>query len=80
VNKVEEGKEFLDYLNPESEVILSGVKVEPALAASSPEEKFQFMRNGYYVADSADHVPGEKPVFNRIVGLRDSWAKIAKKG
>jgi len=80
VNKVEEGKEFLDYVNPESEVILSSAKVEPALAAAASEEKFQFMRNGYYVTDSADHIPGEKPVFNRIVGLRDSWAKIAKMG
>jgi len=80
VSKVEEGKEFLDYVNPESEIILTGAKVEPALASSSPEERFQFMRNGYFVADAADHQPGEKPVFNRIVGLRDSWAKIAKKG
>ena len=80
VSKVEEGKEFLDYVNPESEIILTGAKVEPALASSSPEERFQFMRNGYFVADAADYQPGEKPVFNRIVGLRDSWAKIAKKG
>ncbi len=80
VSKVEEGKEFLDYVNPESEIIVSNAKVEPALAAAVPEERYQFMRSGYYVADSADHVPGEKPVFNRIVGLRDSWAKIARKG
>ncbi len=77
---MEEGKEFLDYVNPESEIIVSNAKVEPALAAAAPEERYQFMRSGYYVADSADHVPGEKPVFNRIVGLRDSWAKIVKKG
>ncbi|MCK5734938.1 MAG: glutamine--tRNA ligase, partial [Spirochaetaceae bacterium] len=79
VNKVEEGKDFLDYVNPESEIISYGVKVEPFLAAAESEERFQFMRSGYYVADSVDHIPGKKPVFNRIVGLRDSWAKIAKK-
>jgi glutaminyl-tRNA synthetase len=80
VSKVEEGKEFLDYVNSESEIIISDARVEPALAGAEPEERFQFMRNGYFIADSADHNPGSKPVFNRIVGLRDSWAKIAKKG
>ncbi len=80
VSKVEDGKEFLDYINPESERILDNAKVEPALAAATPEDKIQFMRNGYFTADSKDHIPGAKPVFNRIVGLRDSWAKIAKKG
>ncbi|MCD6342322.1 MAG: glutamine--tRNA ligase/YqeY domain fusion protein [Spirochaetaceae bacterium] len=79
VSKVEEGKEFLDYINPESELINTEVKIEPTLASAASEERFQFMRNGYFVADTVDHIPGEKPVFNRIVGLRDSWAKIAKK-
>jgi glutaminyl-tRNA synthetase len=80
VSKVEDGKEFLDYINPESERILKDAKVEPALVAAAPEDKFQFMRNGYFTADSKDHIPGTKPIYNRIVGLRDSWAKIAKKG
>ena len=80
VSKVEEGKEFLDYVNPASEIIVADAKVEPSLAAAAAEERFQFMRSGYYTTDSVDHVPGKKPVFNRIVGLRDSWAKIARKG
>jgi glutaminyl-tRNA synthetase len=79
VSKVEEGKEFLDYINPESEIVLTDAKVEPSLASAAPEEKFQFLRNGYFVADREDYRKGLKPVFNRIVGLRDSWAKIVKK-
>ncbi len=79
VNKVEEGKDFLDYVNPESEIISTEVKVEPSLADADPEERFQFMRNGYFVADKGDHISAEKPVFNRIVGLRDSWAKISRR-
>ncbi len=80
VGQVEEGKDFLDYMNPDSEVVLPLSKVEPALANAERADRFQFLRNGYFTADGVDHVPGEKPVFNRIVGLRDSWAKIAKKG
>ncbi len=79
VSKVEDGKEFLDYVNPDSELIVQGAKVEPSLARAAGESCFQFMRNGYFTADRNEHVAGEKPVFNRVVGLRDSWAKIAKK-
>ena len=77
--KAEEGKDYTDYLNPESEKIITGVKIEPALAAAEPETRFQFLRNGYFISDNIDHMPGSRPVFNRIIGLRDSWAKIAKK-
>jgi len=77
---VEEGKEFLDYIDPDSERVLHGVKVEPALLEAAPEQRFQFLRQGYFVADRSDHQGGSQAVFNRIVGLRDSWAKIAKKG
>ncbi len=49
--------------------------VEPSLAGVEPEWSCQFERLGYFVADRRDHVPGEKPVFNRTVALRDSWAK-----
>ena len=80
VSKVEEGRDLFDYLNPDSEIILNQAKLEPALATAKPEERFQFLRNGYFVADRIDHVAGKKPVFNRIVTLRDSWAKIVKKG
>ena len=48
--------------------------VEPSLAAAQPDQKFQFERFGYFVADRNDHTPG-KPVFNRAVGLKDSWGK-----
>ena len=48
--------------------------VEPSLAAAQPDQKFQFERFGYFVADRADHAPGQ-PVFNRAVGLKDSWGK-----
>ena len=48
--------------------------VEPALAACRPEERFQFERHGYFVADLADHAPG-RPVFNRAVTLKDSWGR-----
>ena len=54
-------------------------KAEPSVRDAKPEVSYQFERVGYYCADSGDHTP-EKPVFNLTVGLRDSWAKIEKKG
>ena len=64
---------YLDRLTPNSKVVLSSF-VEPAAAAAAPDEKFQFERSGYFVADRKDHAP-EHPVFNLSVGLRDSWGK-----
>ncbi|NLI90856.1 MAG: glutamine--tRNA ligase/YqeY domain fusion protein [Peptococcaceae bacterium] len=69
--------EFLSKLNPDSCIILKNSKLEPSLNACSPGSKFQFLRQGYFCADIKDHTP-ENPVFNRIVGLRDSWAKANK--
>jgi glutaminyl-tRNA synthetase len=46
--------------------------LEPSLSQASPEERFQFERHGYFVADRIDSKPGA-PVFNRAVGLKDSW-------
>jgi len=66
-------RNYLDDLNPDSKRILRAY-VEPALARAAPEERVQFERHGYFVADLADHGPG-KPVFNRAVTLRDSWSK-----
>ena len=63
---------FLDDLNPNSKEVITAL-VEPALVNAAKEERFQFERNGYFVADLVDHVPG-KPVFNRAVTLKDSWA------
>ena len=67
------GRDFLEDLNPNAKKIITAY-VEPALGQAKPEERFQFERHGYFVADQADHASG-KPVFNRTVTMRDSWAK-----
>ncbi len=67
-----DGKSYRDYLNPESRRVVTGY-VEPAAASAVPEQSFQFERTGYFVADRRDHTAG-KPVFNRSVTLRDTWA------
>ncbi len=67
------GKDFLQALNPDSLRVVTAY-VEPSLAAAAPDQKFQFERFGYFVADRHDHRPGQ-PVFNRAVGLKDSWGK-----
>jgi glutaminyl-tRNA synthetase len=76
-NETEEGEDFTTNLNPASLDILTGCKLEPALAALAPFERCQFERLGYFCADP-DSAPG-KPVFNRTVALRDTWAKIEKR-
>jgi glutaminyl-tRNA synthetase len=75
---MEEGKDYNDYLNPQSQTILQNCKVEPSLANALPGHPYQFLRKGYFSADSKYHT-AEKPVFNRVVALKDSWAKIQKK-
>lgn len=80
-DEVPEGGSFLDNLNPDS---LKAVRawIEPALAEAQPGEKFQFERLGYFCADMGSFAAGKDdcvPVFNRTVGLKDSWAKIASK-
>jgi len=74
---VSEGQSWLDNLNPDSLQVLTGCKLEPSLAAAEPGERYQFERNGYFCVDP-DSTPG-KPVFNRTVTLRDTWAKIQKR-
>jgi glutaminyl-tRNA synthetase len=76
-NEVEAGKDFKDYINPDSLAVLTGCKVEPSLANARPGSRYQFLRLGYYCVDTKDTVDG-KPVFNRTVTLRDTWAKIEK--
>ena len=61
-----------DVINPRSLVVGQAI-VEASLASADPEDRFQFEREGYFVADRFDHT-GEKPVFNRVIGLRDTWA------
>jgi glutaminyl-tRNA synthetase len=65
---------FTSVLNPDSLKVIQAW-VEPVVAAAAPEDIFQFERIGYFVADRHEHKSGEKPVFNRTIGLRDSWGK-----
>ena len=71
-----EEESFMDYFDPESKKVLMA-KLEPSLATTKNGEIFQFVRNGYFTIDSEDSTP-DQPVFNRTIGLVDSWAK--KKG
>ena len=66
-------RDYLADLNPGSKTVITAF-LEPALQAAQPEERFQFERHGYFVADRYDTRPGA-PIFNRTVTLRDSWAK-----
>lgn len=68
--------DYRNFLNPDSLKILTGCKIEPSLASAKPLDKFQFQRLGYFCVDY-DSTP-EKPVFNRTVQLKDTWAKMAK--
>ncbi len=73
----EDDGDWKEDLDPKSlEVILDAV-IEPRLAAAEPGENVQFERTGYFYSDPIDHRPGDRPVWNRTVPLRDSWAKIA---
>ena len=65
-------KDFLECLNPDSLEILTGCKIERALAAAKAPESYQFMRLGYFCPDNKDSTP-EHPVFNRSVSLKDSY-------
>jgi glutaminyl-tRNA synthetase len=69
---------FLDDINPESVTINTACKLEPSLQDAQPGEYLQFMRTGYFVADSKDS-SADHLVFNRTIELRDSWAKMKKK-
>jgi glutaminyl-tRNA synthetase len=80
------GEDFVDKLNPASLEIITNAYGEPCLAQAAPEERFQFERLGYFVRDAPVITEGvdnrgdkEGLVFNRTVGLRDTWAKIARK-
>ena len=77
-NEVADGKDFTANLNPDSLEILTGCKLEPSLANTAAGSRYQFERLGYFCADP-DSAPA-KLVFNRTVALKDTWAKIEKKG
>jgi len=76
-DEAEDGKTFKDNLNPDSLIVVKGF-LEPALKDAVAGEKFQFERLGYFCADKDS--TAAKPLFNRTVTLKDSWAKIASKG
>jgi glutaminyl-tRNA synthetase len=78
-NVEKDGLDWTRTLNPQSLEVLRDCRLEPSLAAAEPGDRYQFERHGYFCADSADSEPG-RLVFNRTVGLRDSWAKIEKAG
>ena len=75
-NEVEEGRDFTDYLNPNSLQILDSARVEPSLADAKLGSYYQFLRKGYFCVDPDSS--NNKPVFNQTVTLRDTWAKIQK--
>ncbi|HZE26979.1 MAG TPA: glutamine--tRNA ligase/YqeY domain fusion protein [Terriglobales bacterium] len=76
-NQTEEGQDFTANLNPNSLELVTHAKLEPWLANAAPGSRYQFERLGYFCVD-LDSAPG-KPVFNRTVALKDTWAKVEKK-
>ena len=72
-----ETPEGLEDLNPDSLQVIKNALVEPAVITEKKDERFQFERQGYFYADPIDYTD-ENPVFNKIVGLKDSWAKKTK--
>ena len=73
---IEEGKDYKDYLNPDSLEILANVLIEPCMSEAAPYTRVQFLRHGYFCVDP-DSEKG-RPVFNQIVSLKDTWAKLQK--
>ena len=68
------GRDFLEFLNPDSLKVVTGW-AEACVRGAEPESRFQFERLGYFCADRFEHQPGGRPVFNRTVTLKDSWAR-----
>jgi glutaminyl-tRNA synthetase len=73
-----EGGDFTGNVNPDSLVVIENAQVEPSLAEAEPGDRFQFMRQGYFNVDPVLSTP-EQLVFNRIVSMRDTWAKISSR-
>jgi glutaminyl-tRNA synthetase len=73
----EEGRDFISKLNSKSLEVLPNCRIEPALAAATPGNTYQFERLGYFCADPDSSA--RKPVFNRTVTLKDTWAKVQKR-
>ncbi len=81
MNDLADGEDWRDHLNPDALQVLTGCKLEPGLADAEPSAPVQFIRAGYFCPDARDAAPG-RAVFNRTIGLRDTWARIerAQKG
>jgi glutaminyl-tRNA synthetase len=77
-NDIDEGQEFTANINPNSLEVVRGAMLEPSLRGANAGDRFQFERLGYFCADK-EFTP-ETPVFNRTIGLRDTWAKIERRG
>ena len=78
-NDGEDGRDFKDYLNPNSLETLTSCRVEPSLAGAAPGSIYQFERQGYFCVDSVDS-SHEALIFNRTVTLRDTWSRLEKAG
>src|SRR5690606_19206629 len=74
-----EDGDFKEFLNPESLVVVKDARIEPSVRDTAPGTHYQFERLGYFFADPGDSSPGAL-VFNRVVTLRDTWAKRARAG
>jgi glutaminyl-tRNA synthetase len=70
--------DFKSFLNPDSLQVVAKAYAEPALSDASLGDRFQFLRQGYFVLDKDSST--DKLIFNKTVGLKDAWAKEAKKG
>ena len=77
---VPEGEDFVSRLNPHSLVTVSKARIEPSVLGDAPGSAYQFERTGYFVHDVDASAAAGKPVYNRTVGLRDSWGKEQAKG
>ncbi len=75
---VEEGVDWKEQINPQALEVLQGCRLEPSLKGAQPGDRYQFERLGYFCLDTAE-TSVARPVFNRTISLRDSWAKIEKK-
>ena len=72
-----DGADWLDFLNPESLVVIADAKLEPSLKDAAPGSRYQFERQGYFCVDTEDSTP-DRLVFNRTATLRDSWARAQR--
>ena len=79
VCETSEDENWRDHLNPDALRVLTCCKMEPGLAETLPSVAVQLIRVGYFCLDSHDATP-ELPVFNRTIGLRDTWARMERAG